>query len=118
LQKTVYERISHPKITLFTIDEHLGNTWDNYQKEIAKHLSSHTGNQIGVPIRDYLVTPAIIADLKKQNQYSLIYYVDGPVAALHFAEMGASGITTNNAEILKALYKAKEPPQEFILFPR
>jgi tetratricopeptide (TPR) repeat protein len=118
LQKTVYERISRPKITLFTIDNHLGNTWDNYKEEIAKHLSSHTGNQIGVSIRDYLVTPAIIAESKKQNQYSLIYYVDSPVAALHFAEMGVSGITTNNAEILKALYKAKEPPQEFILFPR
>ncbi len=100
------------------IDEHLGNTWDNYQEEISEHLSSHTGNQIGVSIRDYLVTPAIIAELKKQNQYSLIYYVDSPVAALHFAEMGVSGITTNNVEILKALYKAKEPPQEFILFPR
>jgi hypothetical protein len=118
LQKTVYERIRRPKITLFTIDEHLGNTWDNYQEEIAKHLSSHTGNQIGVSIRDYLVTPAIIAELKKQNQYSLIYYVDSPVAALHFAEIGVSGITTNNAEILKALYKPKEPPQEFALFLR
>jgi tetratricopeptide (TPR) repeat protein len=118
LQKTVYERIRRPKITLFTIDEHLGNTWDNYKEEISKHLSSQTGDQIGVSIRDYLVTPAIIAELKKHNQYSLIYYVDSPVAALHFAEMGVSGITTNNAEILKVLYKAKEPPQEFVLFPR
>jgi hypothetical protein len=118
LQKAVYERIRRPKITLCTIDEHLGNTWDNYQEEIAKHLASHTGNQIGVSIRDYLVTPEIIAELKKQNQYSLVYYVDSPKAAIDFAAMGVSGITTNNAEILKALYKAKEPPQEFALFPR
>jgi hypothetical protein len=118
LQKTVYKRISRPKITLFTIDNHLGNTWDNYRDEISKHLSSHTGNQIGVSIRDYLVTPEIIAELKKQKQYSLVYYVDTPEAALHFAEMGVSGITTNNAEIVKALYKTKEPPQEFVLFPR
>jgi hypothetical protein len=117
LQKIVYESISRPKIMLFSIDNHLGNTWDNYEEEISKHLPSHPGNQIGVSIRDYLVTPEIIAELKEREQYSLIYYLDLPEAALYFAEMGVSGITSNDEKIIKALYKPKEPHREVVLFP-
>jgi len=101
LQERIHERVSRPHTTLFTVNGEL-HTWGEYKRRYLHALTTQAA-PIGVSIRNALVREDIVEALNKRGQRSQVYYVDTATEAVHFDEMGVSGITSNNPALLSEI---------------
>lgn len=88
--------------TLYTINGQGSNTFSEF---LARRdtLTSSERLFIGASVKDDQATPRALGDIRSCQEFSLVYGIENPQDIVSLGQWGASGITSDDIDILNAL---------------